>query len=190
MENIHSYFVPECYFDTVLLRKILQTNKRLKHTKGCPNVVNRFRIIKAKKGDLYDSPFGVGMVDKDKSDLDFLKECNQLGSIENLILWRHRDITKKHFIIQLNPPLEKWVVDILERNNLKIEDFDYSRDFKRLKKGIKDDIDNENDKKLNNLVSGLIKLNDEAVNKLKDVLLYLWHRNIDSSDEELKKIFE
>ena len=40
-ENWWLYFVPECYFDTVLVAKILRADKkRLLHRKGCNNVVN------------------------------------------------------------------------------------------------------------------------------------------------------
>ncbi len=39
-ENWYMHFIPECYFDTVLLKKLFQTNKRLVHRKGCNNVVN------------------------------------------------------------------------------------------------------------------------------------------------------
>jgi hypothetical protein len=188
MQNIHSYFVPECYFDTVLFRKILQTNARLKHTKGCYNVVNRFRVINGRRGDLFDSPFGVGMVDKDNRDLDYLKECYEVAADEMLLLWRHNDKSKKHYIIQLNPPLENWVIKILNRNNLKIEDFGYSTDFKKLKKQIKDDIDKESDEKLNKLIKSVVNLDDEVIVKLKKVLLHLWEKNLDANDEILKTI--
>ena len=113
MENWHTCFVPECFFDTVLFKKILQTNKRLKHTKGCFNVINRFKEVKGKKGDLFDSPFGLGMVDKDSKQLNFLiDECGDEKKIElpMIFVWKHK--IKNHYIIQLEPPLEKWLIKI------------------------------------------------------------------------------
>jgi hypothetical protein len=185
MENWHSCFVPECFFDTVLFKRILQTNKRLKHTKGCRNVINRFRIVKGKKGDLYDG-FGVGMVDRDKIELDYLKECEQVFAHTNLILWKYPG--KPHFIIQLNPPLEKWVLQILNESSIEIEDFGYSSDSKKLKKQIKDDIDNEGNQKLNIIIGEIVNSNHPVVEKLKTILLYLKEKTIQANIEELKKL--
>ena len=189
MENWHTCFVPECFFDTVLFKKILQTDKRLKHTKGCFNVVNRFREVKGKKGDLFDSPFGLGMVDKDKKELDFLKnECNEKKVIrlKMLLVWKHK--TKNHYIIQLEPPLEKWIVQIMDEYNLKIEDFGYSRIYKKLKDEIKNDIDNEKDSNLNKLVNTFVNLNHPVIKNLKTILLYFKDKTINADIEELRKM--
>jgi hypothetical protein len=187
MENWHSCFVPECFFDTVLFKRILQTNRRLKHTKGCFNVVNRFRNVNGKKGDLFDSPFAVGMVDKDKRELDYLNdECEVVANFDNLILWKHRQ--RNHYIIQLYPPLEAWVIKLTGKANINIEDLGYSKDFKKLKKQIKQDIDNENDKKLNDLVNAILNTKDEAIVKLKTILLHFRDKNSSTNVEELKTI--
>jgi hypothetical protein len=185
MENWHSHFVPECYFDTVLFKKILETNKRLKHTKGCNNVVNRFRIINGKKGDLYDS-FGVGMVDKDKKDLDFLYECEELINEQNFILWKHKE--RSHFIIQLNPPLEKWVIEILRSDKKSVGDFGYPANLKKLKAALKDDIDNENNERLNLFVDAILSSSNPAIEKLKKILLHLKDKNYQIDINELKNV--
>src|SRR5450631_1519186 len=127
------YFVPECYFDTVLLKKLLQTNKRLMHRKGCTNVT---RDLDSKRLENF---FAVGIIDKDKKDLNYLKNCSSIYVANKLILWQH-DKRKIQFVLQFNPPLEKWIIEILNENNLRIEDFEYSRDYKKLKQQIKNDI--------------------------------------------------
>jgi hypothetical protein len=185
IENWHSHFVPECYFDTVLFKKILKTNKRLKHRKGCNNVVNSFRIVKGKKGDLFDS-FGVGMVDKDKQELDYLNECEAIIESDNLILWKHKE--KQHFIIQLCPPIEKWIVEILEADNRTVEEFGYSKDYKKLKHAIKEDIDDESDEKLNNLLNAILSSKSETIKKLEAILLYLRDKTYQADINELKNV--
>jgi hypothetical protein len=185
IENWHSHFVPECYFDTVLFKKILKTNKRLKHRKGCNNVVNSFRIVKGKKGDLFDS-FGVGMVDKDKQELDYLNECEPIIESDNLILWKHKE--KQHFVIQLCPPIEKWIVEILEADNRSVEEFGYSKDYKKLKHAIKEDIDDESDKKLNNLLNAILASKSETIKKLEAILLYLRDKTYQADINELKNV--
>ncbi len=84
-ENWWLHFVPECYFDTVLLKKLLQTNKRLVHRKGCNNVVNDLDSERLK--DL----FAVGIIDKDKRELDYLKNCTVLYNANKIVLWKHKD---------------------------------------------------------------------------------------------------
>jgi hypothetical protein len=185
IENWHSHFVPECYFDTVLFKKILKTNERLKHRKGCNNVVNSFRIVNGKKGDLYDS-FGVGMVDKDKNELDYLYECEAIIESDNLILWKHKE--RKHFVIQLCPPLEKWIVEILAADNRSVEEFGYSKDYKKLKHAIKEDIDDESDQKLNNLLNAILSSKSETIKKLETILLYLRDRTYAADINELKNV--
>ena len=185
IENWHSHFVPECFFDTVLFKKIFETDKRLKHRKGCNNVVNSFRIVNGKKGDLYES-FGVGMVDKDKIELDFLKECEPIIESENLILWKHKE--RPHFIIQLCPPIENWVIEILKADNRSIEEFGYSKEFKKLKEEIKNDIDDEKDERLNNLVNAILSSKSDTIKKLKAILLYLKEKTYKADINELKNV--
>lgn len=78
-ENWHLHFVPECFFDTVLIKKLFQTNKRLVHRKGCNNVVNDLDSERLKE------LFAVAIIDKDKRELDYLKNCTVLYN-ENKII--------------------------------------------------------------------------------------------------------
>ena len=177
-ENWYMHFVPECYFDTVLLKKLLQTNKRLVHRKGCNNVVNDLDSKRLKH------LFAVGLIDKDKRELDYLKNCEVLYNADKIILWKHKE--RMQFVIQLNPPLENWIVSILDENGSQIEkDFGYSRNFKKLKQQIKDDIDNENDEKLNKLVNAIIKTDCTTIKKIKSFLLYLKDKNYQTDINEL-----
>lgn len=175
--NWHMHFVPECFFDTVLLKKLLQSNKRLMHRKGCNNVVNDLDSKRLKE------LFAVGIIDKDKRELDYLKNCIVLYNANRIILWKHKD--RLQFVIQLNPPLEDWVITILNENGLRIEDFGYSTEFRRVKKQIKEDIDNENDDKLNKLVNAVIKTDCKTIKKLKSILLYLREKNYQADINEL-----
>lgn len=172
------YFIPECYFDTVLLKKLLQTNKRLMHRKGCNNVIRDLESERLK--DL----FAVAIIDKDKIELNYLKECKIHYNADKIILWKHEK--RNHFIIQLNPPLEKWIVEILNENNLKIEDFGYSENYKKLKRQIKADIDNESDEKLNKLLNAIVKTDCATIKKIRSFLIYLKEKNYNADINELR----
>jgi hypothetical protein len=171
------YFIPECYFDTVLLKKLLQTDKRLMHRKGCNNVIRDLESERLK------GLFAVALIDRDKTELNYLKECKILYHAEKIILWKHE--SRNHFIIQLNPPLEKWLVEILNENSLKIEDFGYSRNYKKLKREIKADIDTESDKRLNRLLNEIIKTDCLTIKKIKSFLIYLKEKNYNADINEL-----
>jgi hypothetical protein len=174
------HFVPECFFDTVLLKKLLDTNKRVFHKRGCENVVNEM-----KWKSLKDS-FGVGMVDKDKKELDYLKECDIVwrqskGGFE---VWKHH--TKHHYFIQLNPPLENWILDRVKELNKTMEDFGFPSSPKALKREIKSNIDSEQNENLQRLVNAVIFAENEVVNDLKKVLLFLKENNYNTDFTKLK----
>jgi hypothetical protein len=177
-ENWWSHFVPECYFDTVLTKALLQTPKRLLHLHGCNNVVNEL-VSKSLKDD-----FAVAIIDRDKREPDYLKSCKSLFNGHKLVLWNY----KLHFLIQLNPPLEKWIIEILDENGLAIEDFGYPREYKKLKRLIKNDIDTEGDERLNNLVDAIIKTDCTTIKKIKSILLYLKEINYQADINELKNV--
>ncbi len=146
------------------------------HRKGCNSVIRDLENERLKNF------FAVALIDKDKPELTYLKECKIYYNAGKLILWKHGK--RNHFIIQLNPPLEKWVIEILNENNLKIEDFGYSGNYKKLKRQIKADIDDESDEKLNELLIAIIKTECPAIKKIKSFLSYLKEKNYNADINE------
>lgn len=176
----HTHFVPECFFDTVLLKALLQTTKRVRHKKGCDNVLRELESERLK------DDFAVALIDRDKREPEYLKSCSVYFDNYKLLLWKHS--FKQQFIIQLNPPLEKWIIEVLDEAGLKIESFGYPRDFKLLKSKIKNDIDDETDEKLNKLVKAIINTNCETIKKMKAVLVYFKEKNYEADINELKNV--
>ncbi len=173
----HMHFIPECYFDTILIKKLLQTNRRLVHRKGCNNVVNDLESRRL------NGEFAVGIIDKEKRELAYLKRCNVLYNADKIVVLKHRE--RSQYILQLNPPIEQWLLLILEENGLKIENYGYSNNVKKLKQQIKDDIDDEKDDKLNKLVSAIINTDCTTIRKIKSLLLYLKEKNYQTDINEL-----
>jgi hypothetical protein len=179
-ERWWQHFIPECYFDTVLIKKLLQCDNRLIHRRGCHNVINDLKSERLKES------FAVAIIDKDKNEVSYLTDCKEHYSANQLILMKHKQ--REHYVIQLNPPLEKWIISVLDSNGLKIEDFGYSREYKKLKRQIKYDITSERDDKLGKLTNAIIKTDCNPIKALKTILLYLKEKNIKSDVEELKKL--
>jgi hypothetical protein len=90
--------------------------------KGCNNVVNELKSKRLK------DDFAAAIIDKDKRQLEYLDECTILYDANRLLLYKHK--SKLHFIIRLNLPLEKWIIDVLKEDGLRIEDFEYSGNYK------------------------------------------------------------
>jgi len=119
-------FVPECYFDTVLVKNILRVEK-VNHQHGCQNVVKEITGSKKLKDD-----FAVALIDNDKKVLKYIKnECKIEIRTSSLILLKHK--TKKHYVIQLVPAIERWVLNVIDESNIGIDDLNLPTELEGLK---------------------------------------------------------
>ena len=73
------YIIPECYVDTNLIETLVPTAKGYNHQKGCNNVV---KVMKEKLSD----KFAVGIVDKDKRQVSYVNEFEEIGHTDSLFL--------------------------------------------------------------------------------------------------------
>lgn len=169
-------FVPECYFDTVLVRAVLQTDKALNHKKGCNNVVKVMT-----EGRLKDV-FAVGVVDKDKEELSYLNEFNGY-KFDKLILHKHKN--KHYYIIQLNPPIEKWIIEVTDEANLDLGEFGLPKDIARLKKITKSELASETPE-LVSLCWALLQSNSETITRFANWIRYLKENKYKSDINQLK----
>jgi len=172
-------FVPECYFDTVLVKTILRV-KYVNHQKGCPNVVKEIREGKRLKDD-----FAVGIIDKDKNELDYIKyDCTEELNTGNLILYKHK--SQMHYFIQLAPAIEKWILNVADEGEINIDNFGLPKDLDKLKKITKSESASENDK-LKNFSKSLIGSNSETIAVLSKWLNYLFINNRNADINTLKE---
>ena len=175
MEN---NFVPECFFDTVLVRTILKT-KHINHKKGCANVVKEIE-----SGKLKDD-FAVGIIDKDKKELKYIRDhCREEIKRENLILLKHRE--KQHYFVQLVPAIEKWILNTAEEANIDIESKGFPTDVYKLRIRTKSELASEN-QKLKELCTELTKSKSETIATLTRWLVYLYEHNRNADINTLKE---
>src|SRR5882724_4100845 len=101
-----NHIVPECYIDTMLIQMLVPpTQKRYNHQKGCQNVAKELE-----EKELKDK-FGVGIIDKDKVEIDYLKMFEEKDRYDNdLILYRHKNLQIHHYFIQICPAIEQWMI--------------------------------------------------------------------------------
>ena len=86
------YIIPECYVDTNLLETLVPTAKGYNHQKGCNNVV---KVMKEKLAD----EFAVGIVDKDKRQIRYVDEFEEVGHTDSLFFYKHPD--KAHYLVMM-----------------------------------------------------------------------------------------
>ena len=159
--------VPECYFDTVLVKSILNI-KEVNHQQGCDNVMIALRDSKKLKDD-----FALAIIDKDKRELGYIKDNFTLVSDrKNLVLLKHKD--KHHFVIQLVPAIEQWILNVIDESGL--DDLGISTELNELKKLTKYKYVSENED-LKRLCRKLINSDIETMNTLKNWLTYLYKEN-------------
>ena len=121
--------------------------------------------------------FAVGIIDKDKKQIKYLDRFEMIDKVEgDSILWRHSDKDIHHWIIQICPALEKWLLKICEAEDIDISDFGEDT-LNAIKYYIKS-ASSMNDPRLRSLFDEISKCNENlSVRKLKGWIKLLKERN-------------
>ena len=174
-------FVPECYFDTLLVKNSLGVDK-VNHQHGCQTVIEELRTSRKLKDD-----FAVGIIDKDKRELKEIKRDYEILkeiSTPHLIFLKHRN--RKHYIIQLVPAIEQWILNIVKESKINIEDLKIPLDLEGLKEYTKYQFASE-DEILKRLCKRLINSESKTMGTLTLWLKYLYDHNRNADINEMKK---
>lgn len=174
MERLN-FVIPECYVDTNLINVL--TGKFCNHQKGCPNVCKTLK-------DKFKEEFAIGIIDKDKRiPTEALNNYCEIAKSEYLILLKHKCLC--HYIIQINPAVEIFILEAAKNLNINLDEFGLSSDLSQLKKFTK-----SSDAKDNKLFSDLFKSLAQASNmkQLKAVLDYLLKNKYKVESSELEKL--
>lgn len=175
--------LPECYVDTNLIETLVPPRKRghqlgYNHQKGCGTVASR--MIKN-----FNDQFALGIIDKDKHQVDYLKEFDELINLKTLILHKHK--TKHHYIIQINPAIERFILDNANLVGVSVAEYDLPTNFDLFKQASKKE-NSKYDLRFKNLFKALIKNNAPDFMKLAGWIKYLKETNYKADIEDLKKI--
>ena len=171
-------FIPECFVDTNLIETLIPPKKQYNHQKGCGTVT---RIMKEKFSDR----FAVGIIDKDKKEVKYLEEFEIVYASESLIL--HKHLTKHHYIIQIVPAMERFILKNVLECNLSLQDFNLPSDFDLLKKESKKTT-SKNDQRFKLLFKSLVRNEATEILRLSEWIKYLKDKNYQADLAELKKL--
>ncbi len=176
--------MPECYADTLLIQTLVPpaNGYGYNHKHSC-NAVAKEMI----SGKFKDS-FALGIIDNDKKVIPYLKQFEIVKKCESgIILWKH--IIKHHYIIQIDPALEKWLLKICSENNISLEDHGLKNNLNELKRHTKS-VTSLRDEKLLSLFEA-IRIKAEDVTPVKRLITWvtlLRDKNYKISINELKDV--
>jgi hypothetical protein len=121
--------MPECYADTLLIETLVPTKIGYNHQTGC------FTVEREMKSGKFKDRFALGIIDNDKIRIKYLDDFEVLDKVDgSLILWRHKDGAKHHYIIQISPALEQWILDVCEEEGISVVDFGVNANPRMLQK--------------------------------------------------------
>lgn len=178
ISSMDLHIIQECFVDTNLIETRVPTGKGFNHQKGCGTVA---KVMKEK----FTDDFAVGIIDKDKLQLDYLNEFDEVHSYGTLTLHKHK--TRHHYIVQIFPAIEKFILAAVEDCNLSLDDYDLPQDFNDLKKTSKS-VSSKFDKRFKQLFKDLLSAGNQEFIMLGSWIAYLKDKNYDTNIEELKEI--
>jgi hypothetical protein len=172
--------IPECFVDTNLLETLVPPVTRYNHQKGCGTVT---KVMKQNFADR----FAVGIIDKDKNEVDYLREFIVSCETGGLILHRHSNPAKHHYIIQINPAMEKFILDNAESVNISLSDFDLPQELGQLKK-VSKSVNTKNDERFKRLFNAMQQAGASDMIRLAGWVSYLKENMYKVDMEALKRI--
>lgn len=170
--------IPECYVDTNLVETLVPPHRGYNHQKGCGTVT---KVMKEHFAD----NFALGIVDKDKKELDYLKEFDLVLAKGSLELHKHK--VRNHFIIRVVPAKERFILHNANKAGVNIEDFGLPSDFDRFRKTTKT-VNSKKDERFKQLFRELIRHNLADLELLSTIINYLVAHPYDSDIAVLKAL--
>jgi hypothetical protein len=170
--------IPECYVDTNMIETLVSPDQRYNHQKGCGTVA---KVMK----ENFKDDFALGIIDKDKKQLDYLNEFDEISQKGSLILHKHK--TRNHFFIQICPAMEKFMINSAKEVGLNLNDFGLSSELNELKKQAKSTTSKE-DIRFKKLVKELVRNSATDIKRLQSWVSYLKTNRHKVVIDDLKKI--
>ncbi len=170
--------IPECYVDTNLIETLVPPQTGYNHQKGCGTVSNLM------KGKLSNA-FAVGIIDRDKKDLDYLREFDLIIQLENLYLFRHR--LRHHFIIQISPAIERFIISNAIICGVNLNNYGLPATLAELKY-ISKKTDSKSDPRFRQLFKDIKNKGSEEFRTLANWITYLKENTYKASTHELKAL--
>lgn len=167
--------IPECYVDTNLIETVSFAG--CNHQKSCSMVAGTMQRK-------YADRFAVGIIDRDKREIPYLKEFEAVADSGSIYLLRHRQ--RPHYILQISPAVEMFVLGAVAEKGLHFEDYGLPTDLEGLKRRTKT-VQSKRDVAFRQLFKDLADTTQFQL--LGAVLRYLVEQNYNADPSVLKQLF-
>lgn len=166
--------LPECFVDTNLMQYFLKGT--VNHQHCCSKVVGTMR-------DKFKDRFAIGIVDRDKVELGYIKECEEIVKSEHLTIFKHPKYP--HYLITVAPAIDKFILDNAREEGVDTKSFGIPSELKGFTDLAKRVTSNK-DTRFTNLFAAI--KNAPEMRMFKDVLKYLLENNYNTDDLELVRM--
>lgn len=136
------------------------------------------------RGKLADS-FALGIIDKDKKDLDYLNEFDEAIQIGNLFLFKHR--TRHHYLIQISPATERFILDNAAACGIIMSDYDLPHSLSELM-SVSKKTDSKKDHCFKRLFRDIQNIGSPEFTVLTNWILYLKTQTYQADMNELRSL--
>jgi hypothetical protein len=155
--------LPECYVDTCFIETIVPPEKGYNHQKGSGTVAKKMK-------EHFSDRFALGIIDKDKRPLNYLKEFNLLSTKTNIELFKHRG--KHHFFILINPAIEVFILTNAAAAGILLPDYQLPDTLAELKRESKS-VNSKKDVRFKALFNAMLAKDMEEIRQLIYWITYL-----------------
>lgn len=176
MKNRILYVIPECYVDTNLIEYLLDAH--VNHQHSCTKVIGNLK-------NSYKDKFAIGIIDRDKKQMGYIDECNEIAKTKHLTLLKHK--TQNHYIITIKPAVDKFILDCTMQQSVNTEEYGLPsklKDFTNVSKSVTSNTDSRF-KDLFKVLRG-----NQEFRNLKISLEYMVQNKYDIDPNVLKNLFE
>ena len=170
--------LPECYVDTCLIETLVPPIDHYNHQKGSGTVARKMK-------NFFGDRFALGIIDKDKKELYYLREFTLVTSKYSLELYRHN--LKYHYLILINPAIETFILSNAKSAGISVTSFDLPEtmdEFRRVTKLV----NSKRDPRFKRLFKELFKSETKEIMLLIAWISYLKKENYNADMEALKNM--
>jgi hypothetical protein len=168
--------LPECYVDTCLLETLVPPLTHYNHQKGTGTVAKKMK-------EKFADRFALGVIDKDKRELHYLREFDLIASKGNLELYKHKQ--KHHYFILINPAIETFIIANAATSGIILSQFGLPETLDGLRK-ISKSANSKYDPRFKNLFNAFVESGQDEIMLLITWINYLKEENYKVDLEVLK----
>lgn len=175
MKHKYLNIIPECYVDTNLIEYLVGAG--VNHQHSCTKVVGLLN-------NQFKDKFAIGIIDLDKVQLGYIRECRKIASTEHLCLMKH--ITRKQYLITVSPAADGFILDCATTEDIGPNDYGLPSQLKDFTK-VSKSVTSNKDMRFRNLFKAL--RNNNEFRALGASLKYLIENEYKALDEVLIGLF-